>query len=151
MEPVAVSFYSVLLAIPFILALFSFWHHHEKYSPTRNFIYSISIFFFTLVVIFFVATLNILEFTLWESAAIGIIGANDGPSTIFVGNKFAYNLFYSIYIPLIIIISIISTFLLFFYKYNWHFGLKSIFFSLFFALFISTILFTFSILCFVYI
>ena len=33
-----------------------------------------------------------LGFTIWESAAIGIIGAADGPSTIFVGNKFAKNM-----------------------------------------------------------
>lgn len=30
-----------------------------------------------------------MGFTIWEAASIGIIGAADGPSTIFVGNKFA--------------------------------------------------------------
>ena len=32
---------------------------------------------------------SLMGFSIWESASIGIIGAADGPSTIFVGNKFA--------------------------------------------------------------
>ena len=57
--------------------------------------------FFTIMVALLLTRLSGLGFDLKTAASIGIIGAADGPTSIFVASKFARHLIGPISVPLI--------------------------------------------------
>lgn len=141
------SFTTITIIFFLFLASLFFYLHRQRYSPNQNFIYS-SLFF----VVLFIVTSSPLFFglALWESAAIGIIGANDGPSTIFVGNKFSSNMLSTMTLLLILPATLYSAIFFAFNKYSNFSFPKSIIYSLFATIISGALLFLFFISCISY-
>jgi Na+-transporting methylmalonyl-CoA/oxaloacetate decarboxylase beta subunit len=143
------AFTTTTITMIFFLSLTSlfFYLHRQRYSLTRNLIYS-SLFFMILSFISF--TLDVLLFTIWEASAIGIIGAADGPSTIFVGNKFSSNMLSTMTLLLILPATLYSAIFFAFNKYSNFSFPKSIIYSLFATIISGVLLFLFFISCISY-
>ena len=109
------AFTTTTITMIFFLSLTSlfFYLHRQRYSLTRNLIYS-SLFF--MILSFISLTSGVLLFTIWEASAIRIIGAADGPSTIFVGNKFSKDMSWYFALPQILIATIFSSLVFTFFK-----------------------------------
>ena len=108
-----IFFFYPSLLISLILAIIFFISNYHKYPTLRNFSYSF---------LFFIVLLLISAFTttLFEAASIGIIGAADGPSTIFVGNRFRHLSFLGDSLPAFI--SLVASALFFirnYHEYPW--------------------------------
>ncbi len=128
------TFTNILLIFAVCFSGLFFYLHREKYPTNQNlkysFLFIISIFLTFSILALISFLFFFIGFSLWESAAIGIIGAADGPSTIFVGNKFASRMLESFAFPLILILSLFSIIFFIFYNYFKYSFTKSTLYSL---------------------